>query len=242
MKFIEPPMNSVIYSIRDEMIIAKVIDRPNRFLLNVEYNGDRIMAHIHDPGRLKELIYPGAMVAIRRTNGVKTHWSVTYVVRNDEQILLDTRFHNRIASSFIGEQFREEVPHGDSRYDFEIEHGYVEVKGCSMLVKNFVIFPDAPTKRGSKHLTSLANLSKEGYDCSLIFLILRSGAEFFYPNSKTDLHFKDSFFLALDSGVKMYFPKFSLVGNSIKYNGHCELGESPFGDPIFLKEFYSITQ
>ena len=36
--------------------------RPNRFVGEIEYKGKKELAHIHDPGRLKELLIKGAEV------------------------------------------------------------------------------------------------------------------------------------------------------------------------------------
>ncbi len=241
MKFYEPPVGTVVYAIKEDLESARVIDRPNRFLVNVKLHNEVVKAHIHDPGRLKELIFPGAEITVRRTHGIKTEWSVTTALLKDEDILLDTRFHNDIASKFMGQSFRTEVVHGDSRYDFAIDHGFIEVKGCSMQVGKYVIFPDAPTKRGVKHLTSLAGLKKEGFDCNVLFLIFRKGAESFYPNVMTDPLFEEAFLLAIRNNVHMFFPKVTVKGNDIVYCGRCVVGKNPFQDEDFLREYYKVV-
>ena len=50
-----------------ELIKATVVSRPNRFLIKAMVNGIETDVHIHDPGRLKELIYPGNNILIRKT-------------------------------------------------------------------------------------------------------------------------------------------------------------------------------
>lgn len=241
MKFYEPPVGTVVYSIKDDLEFAKVIDRPNRFLINARLHNEVVRVHIHDPGRLQELIYPGSEITVRKTHGIKTEWSVTTAVLKDENILLDTRFHNAIASEFVGQNFKTEVVHGDSRYDFAIDHGFIEVKGCSMQVGKYVIFPDAPTKRGVKHLTSLAGLKKEGFDCNVMFLIFRKGVELFYPNAFTDPFFEKAFLLAKRNNVHMFFPKVTVEGNDIIYCGQCAVGKNPFQEEDFLREYYGVV-
>ncbi len=184
--------------------------------------------HLHDPGRLKELIFPGSKVNIRKSKGEKTSFSITSVIHNGEEILIDTRFHNRIAEIFINGSFRREVTHGDSRYDFGIEDGYVEVKGCSMQLGEYVIFPDAPTSRGAKHIRNLTKMRNEGMDTNLIFLLFRRNTKYFYPNIATDPIFAEAFFKAVSSGVGMIFPRFSMKGDSIFFDGMNTIGENPF--------------
>jgi len=217
-----------VMKIDSELTEATVIERKNRFLVEVESSGKTLNVHLHDPGRLKELIFPGAKVNIRRTKGEKTSFSITSVIHNDEEILIDTRFHNSIAEIFINGGFRREVTHGDSRYDFGIEDGYVEVKGCSMQLGEYIIFPDAPTSRGAKHIRNLTKMRNEGMDTNLIFLLFRRNTKYFYPNIATDPIFAEAFFKAVSSGVGMIFPRFSMKGDSIFFDGMNTIGENPF--------------
>jgi sugar fermentation stimulation protein A len=214
--------------IDSELTEATVIERKNRFLVEVESSGRTLNVHLHDPGRLKELIFPGSKVNIRKSKGEKTSFSITSVIHNGEEILIDTRFHNRIAEIFINGSFRREVTHGDSRYDFGIEDGYVEVKGCSMQLGEYVIFPDAPTSRGAKHIRNLTKMRNEGMDTNLIFLLFRRNTKYFYPNIATDPIFAEAFFKAVSSGVGMIFPRFSMKGDSIFFDGMNTIGENPF--------------
>ena len=42
-----------------ELLEAEFVDRSNRFLTRVKYNGEVVESHLPDPGRLKELLIPG---------------------------------------------------------------------------------------------------------------------------------------------------------------------------------------
>ncbi|MHB1440088.1 MAG: DNA/RNA nuclease SfsA [Cuniculiplasma sp.] len=225
-----------IMKITPESTDAIVVERINRFLVDVNLDGEIVHVHLHDPGRLRELIYPGSKVRIRRTEGKKTAFSITSCVMNGEEILLDTRFHNKIAESLLDVQFRREVTHGDSRYDFATENGFLEVKGCSMKVQNYVIFPDAPTVRGVKHLSNLTRMKGEGMDTGIMFLIFRKDAQYFYPNGMTDPDFRDAFLNARAKGVRFYFPKFSLKRDTIFFDGYVSQGKDPFKEHGFVKE------
>ncbi len=224
--FTFPVLNTRLLSIDSRMEEAVVIERKNRFLAEVSLDGKTIPCHIHDPGRLKELIFPGSRVLIRKTAGQKTNFSVTAVImENGEKVLLDTRFHNSIGRMFIKNPVGSEKKYMDSRFDFQITNGYVEIKGCSMQIDQYVIFPDAPTERGAKHLRELTLAKENGMDAGVVFLVTRKDAEFFYPNIATDVKFSEEFFRALNAGVEMIFPKLTLAGRDIVYCGNAELAD-----------------
>ena len=46
-------------------------------------------------------------------------------------------------------------------------------------VKGLAEFPDAKTTRGSKHLIELGEMSKQGHDCYLVYLIQRKDINIF---------------------------------------------------------------
>jgi sugar fermentation stimulation protein A len=51
-----------------EFFRARLIKRPNRFLAYVQLEGTlkEVKAHVPDPGRLIELLYPGAELVVRK--------------------------------------------------------------------------------------------------------------------------------------------------------------------------------
>ena len=57
---------------------GRIVRRENRFLCTVSLGGTEVLAHLHDPGRLRELVYPGAEVLLRRAPGDKrrTEWDI----------------------------------------------------------------------------------------------------------------------------------------------------------------------
>ncbi|NHJ86230.1 MAG: DNA/RNA nuclease SfsA, partial [Asgard group archaeon] len=44
------------------------ISRPNRFVAEIEFNGKIELAHVHDPGRLKELLRKDADILFTYSN------------------------------------------------------------------------------------------------------------------------------------------------------------------------------
>ena len=72
------------------------LNRPNRFVGEIKYNGQVETAHIHDPGRLKELLVNGVKVLFTHSNG-KLKYYIKAVRTTDEWVLIDTALHSKIA-------------------------------------------------------------------------------------------------------------------------------------------------
>lgn len=53
----------------DNIICGVYIDRPNRFTMVVDVDGEKKLAHLRDPGRLKELLIPGREVLLKKADG-----------------------------------------------------------------------------------------------------------------------------------------------------------------------------
>lgn len=220
-----PPLGSKVYSFRERLREGKVLDRPNRFLVNIESDEGVLKCHLHDPGRLKELIFRGNRVKYRATNGIKTKHSITAALDGEQWILTDTRVHSEIASVFLPETVEREVKVGNHRMDFRSGDMMIEVKGCTMLRGGIATFPDAPTVRGREHLELLRNHVADGNRALLVILTFRDNATGFTPNAETDPAFAQEFRRALKSGVDWFIPKFSFEDGDIVYRG--EINPTP---------------
>lgn len=104
-----------------------------------------------------------------------------------------------------------EYKYGDSRVDFYLEDEtkegikkiLMEVKGCTLEIGGKGYFPDAPTKRGAKHLKELSDAVKKGYDCYLVFVIAMNGIDEVHANVEMDPDFGEALEKAKRSGVKV---------------------------------------
>ena len=99
-------MDSVAATIRCDAG-GVLVERSNRFLAIVDIEGaddsSRQMAHVHDPGRLLELLYPGNRLLLRRAVNPlrKTAWDVIAARHGDDWILIHSGFHRGIATRFL---------------------------------------------------------------------------------------------------------------------------------------------
>ncbi|MCH4158159.1 MAG: DNA/RNA nuclease SfsA, partial [Acidaminococcaceae bacterium] len=94
---------------------------------------------------------------------------------------------------------------GDSRFDFYVETAhtkfFLEVKGVTLEENGVVLFPDAPTERGVKHLHELTRCLKEGYAAYILFVVQLAEAAYFTPNDATQPAFGTALRQAKQAGV-----------------------------------------
>lgn len=202
-----------------KILQGKFVSRKNRFIAEVEVDGEIVLSHLKNTGRMRELLVKGATCYIMEAKNPnrKTKYDFLSIDHKGRLINLDSQVPNKvIADGFINGQIsgwedidflKREVTVGSSRLDMVIEKCgdrlYVEVKGVDlMLGKGRASFPDAPTTRGSKHLKELASLVEAGAKAMVIFCLHRDDAVDFRPNYKMDPEFFNNFYDALDKGVE----------------------------------------
>ncbi len=199
----------------ENLIEGTFLERPNRFTVVFKTKtpeSPEELAHLKDPGRLKELLYPGVRLLLRKAppnTKRKTKFDVIAVFKDNLWILINSGFHSDLAQELIESGLvsefegygveRREFTFGKSRLDFllrPVEDSIpstpkmlVEVKGCTLVEDGLARFPDAPTIRGKKHVEELISATMQGYESSVLFLVLKEDARVFSPNYDTDPDF-----------------------------------------------------
>jgi len=210
------------------------LERPNRFIARVKLENEEVIAHVHDSGRLPELLYEGNKVKLRKANNPhrKTAWDVISARAGEEDVLINSAFHRYISENLLKDEqlspfgkidtLKAEVKYGKSRIDYLLEKDnkkiWVEVKGVSLCENNIAMFPDAPSIRAQKHLTELMELKEKGDRTAVLLLILRNSKEF-RPRWETDSKFSDLFYKAMQLGVEVYPVLLAFENNEIVYKG-----------------------
>ena len=202
------------------------ISRPNRFIGEIKHKGRIEMAHIHDPGRLKELLINGAEILFTHSKG-KLKYYIKAVKTDDEWVLIDTALHSKIAIKVFEyltefsdvKEIRKEVKIGNSRIDFLIDGIPLEVKGVSLVKDGMALFPDAPTERGARHVKEIIEHN------GIILLLVVRRAESFAPNWDMDPKFSKNLSEARKKGIKIITVQVSFDGKIIYYNGRIPLSD-----------------
>ena len=147
-----------------ELVEARFIRRLNRFAALVDMDGDEVMVHVANTGRMRELLTPGRTVLLRPAAKPerKTAFDLMLVDLGFALCSTDSRLPPRLVEqAFLDgrvEQFagyqeaRREVTFEESRFDLMLSSDegicYVETKSVNLVEDRVALFPDAPTERG----------------------------------------------------------------------------------------------
>ena len=194
------------------------IERPNRFIAKVNINSEEKICHVKNTGRCRELLTKGARVFLERSSDKsrKTEYDLVAVEKNGALFNIDSQAPNKVfgewasEGNFFGDLrlIRPETFFGNSRFDFYLEASdkriFVEVKGVTLECEGVLLFPDAPTERGAKHLSELIEAKKQGFDAYVFFIIQTPSCKYFTPNAETDPTFARKLREAADAGVGVF--------------------------------------
>jgi len=196
---------------------AEFLGRPNRFIAICNVDGVEEICHVKNTGRCRELLTQGVKVYLEKSNNPnrKTKYDLVAVKKGNEIFNIDSQAPNYVVQEWIEKgglfcdvtMVKPEAVYGGSRFDFYVEHGgisaFVEVKGVTLEEDGVLLFPDAPTVRGVKHINELINARKNGYEAYIIFVVQTEKAKYFTPNMKTHKEFGEALELAYKNGVKI---------------------------------------
>jgi sugar fermentation stimulation protein A len=236
----------------EKLVAARFRSRPNRFLVEAEQGGRMVEAHLHDPGRLRELLVPGAELRLApvspaRRSERKTAWTVALVKAGNEWVSVDSGLPNRFVEKCLREgalfEFRDyavarrEMPFGRSRFDFHLVGSgmdiLLEVKSVTLVEDGLARFPDAPTLRGTRHLRELAAASSRGYAGTVLFLVQRSDVHSLMPHWIMDSAFAHALAEVYRQGVEVLAyttsltPRGMTLGRRIPVRLEPPAGEAP---------------
>jgi sugar fermentation stimulation protein A len=203
---------------------AHFVRRPNRFVVHADVPGrGEVVAHLADPGRLRELLVPGRRMGLRPEAPSATRstaWTALLVQseQGDSWVGLDTTLPNRLVRTALAHgalpEFagwtldRWEVPVGESRLDFLLtrEGGrrlYVEAKSVTLVEGDVALFPDAVTARGARHLEELIGVVEDGHEAAVLFVLQRPDAKRVVAARSIDPVFADTLGRARKAGVRV---------------------------------------
>lgn len=204
--------------IKEKVVKAEFIKRPNRFQAYIKLNGEESMVHVPNTGRCREILIEGCTVILREGNNDKrkTKYDLIAAYKGNKLINIDSQIPNRVVEEALLNKkilgltkydiVMREKTFGNSRFDFKLmdskeETYYLEVKGVTLENEGEAKFPDAPTERGTKHLNELIEAKKSGYGAGVLFLMQMDNINEFMPYDDMDKNFGEALRRAYRSGV-----------------------------------------
>ncbi|MDE6595284.1 MAG: DNA/RNA nuclease SfsA [Oscillospiraceae bacterium] len=198
----------------ENIVKGRFLARPNRFVAQVEIDGMEEVCHVKNTGRCRELLVRDCTVYLDKAKNPdrKTKYDLVAVEKGQRLINMDSYAPNIAAGEFLSKIFpdciiKHEYTYGNSRFDFYIENNnrkiLLEVKGVTLEQDGIVMFPDAPTERGLKHVNELISCVKDGYEAYLLFVIQMDKVKYFTPNYGTHPEFGGALKKASREGVKL---------------------------------------
>ena len=206
----------------NNIVEAKFLERPNRFISYCEIDNNIEKVHVKNTGKCKELLIPNCTVFLEESDNPnrKTKYSLIAVQKGDRLINMDSQVPNKVVyEALLNDKIilpgldekiikiKPETTYENSRFDIYLEtenkKAFIEVKGVTLEENNIVMFPDAKTERGVKHINELVKASKEGYLSYVVFVIQMSDVKYFTPNDKMHKELGDALRFAKDNGVNI---------------------------------------
>jgi len=218
-------------------VTGEFISRPNRFIAHVNINGEMHVSHVKNTGRCRELLVPGAKVVLTRSDSAdkKTQYDLIAVYKGGTLINIDSQAPNKVFyewvknNNFFGviQSVKPEYTYKNSRFDFHLTTNdsniLVEIKGVTLEENGVVLFPDAPTERGIKHLNELCDARRNGYECYVFFVIQMKDCSYFTPNVKTHPQFADALKNAYKAGVDILAMTCNVSENELSLNNFVDV-------------------
>ncbi len=227
--------------IYNNIVKAVFKNRPNRFIAECSIDNKNIIVHVKNTGRCRELLIKDTEVYLEyfSESSRKTKYDLITVNKNGRLINMDSSTPNKAVYEALhnGKNIlnidepltfiKMEQKYKTSRFDIYAETAdnkiFIEIKGVTLEENNIVMFPDAPTKRGVKHIMELIDAKENGFDTYIIFVIQMQNPEYFTPNYKTHEEFGKALQYAKSKGIKILAYDCIVTENSINLNNQINI-------------------
>lgn len=209
----------------DPLIRGRLIRRYKRFLSDIELEtGESVVAHCANPGSMLGLAEPGMAVWLSpsRNPARKLKYSWELVATDGGLVGINTGYPNAIVAEALAagavpelagyDGLRREVRYGrNSRIDILLDGSGDGRPPCYVEVKNVTLkrgaeaaeFPDAVTKRGTKHLAELGDMVEAGARAVMFYLVQRGDCARLEIAGDIDPDYRAALATALDRGVEV---------------------------------------
>lgn len=236
-------MNHWTFSFKSPLQSGVFQGRQKRFFAHIQTEDGELMAHLPNTGSLRSVNQKGLPCLYSLSDDPERKLPATLeAIRSPQGVWVgvNTQTPNRLVKQMIQskvksewslyDQYKPEFKiSSDSRLDFalwkqveENKKHFIEIKNVTLMEESGghkqVMFPDAVTERGQKHLKSMMNLLDEGHTCELVFFIQRDDGDFFKVASHIDFEYASLLKEAQERGMLITPLKMSVCENQICIN------------------------
>lgn len=219
-----------------------IIRRYQRFLADIRLgDGSVVVAHCPNTGSMKSCWRPGAPVQISHSTNPKRKlaWTLERVDMGNGWVGVNTSRVNGIIGFALEHHLLPQLPAYNqilgepkitvdgfpaSRFDFLLRRRdgpdiYVEVKNTTLIEGDRIMFPDAVTERGRKHLLLLAEMLELGHRALVLFALNRPEGACFSPAEHIDPQYAESLADVHRRGVEILLVRLRHTVNGVEIAG-----------------------
>ena len=202
------------------LIKGKLLKRYKRFFVDIKVNKEIIIAHCPNTGSMMGLLNENNDAWVLKNEDPKRKLKYTLQILKTSKNVIGVNTH--LANKLVHEglqnntllEFKnldkivtEKFYNKETRFDFLVEKNkkkiFIEVKNVTLIRDGKTSeFPDAITTRGSKHIKTLIDAHKKGYECYVLFLVQIENCKYFRIAKDIDKEYYENYKLAKKSGVK----------------------------------------
>ena len=202
------------------LIKGKFLKRYKRFFADIKVNKEIIIAHCPNTGSMMGLLNENNDAWVLKNEDPKRKLKYTLQILKTSKNVIGVNTH--LANKLVHEglqnntllEFKnldkivtEKFYNKETRFDFLVEKNkkkiFIEVKNVTLIRDGKTSeFPDAITTRGSKHIKTLMDAHKKGYECYVLFLVQIENCKYFKIAKDIDNEYYVNYKLAKKSGVK----------------------------------------
>jgi sugar fermentation stimulation protein A len=223
-------------------IKGTLVKRYKRFLADVVLeDGIEVTAHCPNTGSMTSCWEEGDTVYLSPSTNPKRKLPYTWELSKTKggyigintnrpnQIVFEAIENGDIASLKGYKSMKREVKYGEnSRIDILLsDHKtkpdcYIEIKNVTLYDKenNRLLFPDAVTTRGQKHLLELSKVADSGKRAVMFYLINRPEGDFFSPAKDIDPKYSELLKESKKSGVELLAYRVKATPKEIKIDSN----------------------
>jgi len=180
---------------------CRIIQRLNRFVVEVSAEGRQSRAYINNTGRLQEFLVAGeGGFCLKNERPGRTDYRLFAIREGKLGALIDTQLQMRAFERALEMNLipwlagyrvlKRNALLGDSLIDYligdERRDMFLEVKSAVLREGQFAMYPDCPSARGRRHVRELIAHVKAGGKATILFIAALPGVAVFKPNRLAD--------------------------------------------------------